>query len=73
MNKQKCELEYWENVRRDCKYPIEDNNDGYVYGINLIDEDDIIDCQWFKDDESRFQFIKENNLEIINSMDYYSD
>ena len=73
MNKQKCELEYWENVRRDCKYPIEDNNDGYVYGINLIDDDDIIDCHWFKDDESRFQFIKENNLEIINSMDYYSD
>ena len=73
MNKQKCELEHWENVRRDCKYPIEDNNDGYFYGINLIDEDDIIDCQWFKDDESRFQFIKENNLEIINSMDYYSD
>jgi len=73
MNEQKCELEHWENVRRDCKYPIEDNNDGYVYGINLIDEDDIIDCQWFKDDESRFQFIKENNLEIINSMDYYSD
>ena len=73
MSKQKCELEHWENVRKDCKYPIEDNNDGYVYGINLIDGDDIIDCQWFKDDESRFQFIKENNLEIINSMDYYSD
>ena len=71
--KQKCELEHWDNVRKDCKYPIEDNNDGYVYGINLIDGDDIIDCQWFKDDESRFQFIKENNLEIINSMDYYSD
>ena len=27
--KQKCELEHWDNVRKDCKYPIEDNNDGY--------------------------------------------
>ena len=71
--KQKCELEYWENVRKDCKYPIEDNNDGYVYGINLIDEDDIIDVQWFRNDEERFKFIKENNLEIINQMDYYSN
>ena len=71
--KQKCELEYWENVRKDCKYPIEDNNDGYVYGINLIDEDDIIDVQWFRNEEERFKFIKENNLEIINQMDYYSN
>ena len=38
-----------------------------------MSNDLIIDCQWFKDDESRFQFIRENNLEIINSMDYYSD
>ena len=71
--KQKCELEHWENIRKDCKYPKEDDNNGYVYGINLIDEDDIIDVQWFKNDKDRFQFIKENNLEIINSMDYYSN
>ena len=71
--KQKCELEHWDNVKRDCKYPKEDNNEGYIFGINLIDGDDIIDVQWFKNDKERFRFIEENNLEIINSMDYYSN
>jgi len=71
--KQKCELEHWDNVKRDCKYPIEDNNEGYVYGIYLLDEDDIIDVEWFKTDEERFKAIEKYNLEIVNSMDYYSD
>ena len=70
---QKCELEHWDNIKRDCKYPKEDNNEGYIFGINLIDDDDIIDVQWFKNDKERFRFIEENNLEIINSMDYYSN
>ena len=71
--KQKCELEHWDNIKRDCKYPKEDNNEGYIFRINLIDDDDIIDVQWFKNDKERFRFIEENNLEIINSMDYYSN
>ena len=39
MEQQLVELVLWEDVRRDCKYPKEDNNDGYIYGLNLIDKD----------------------------------
>jgi len=75
MKKQKCELEHWENVRRDCKYPVEDNNEGYIYGLNLLDEDDIIDVQWFKNDKDRFKFIQDNDLEVaeITSYGYYGE
>jgi len=65
-NRQKCEIEHWDNVRKDMKIPIEDNNNGYVYGVYLLDDDDIIDVQWFKDDSERFKFIEKYNLEIIN-------
>ena len=41
MEKRKCEIEHWENIKRDMKYPKEDNNEGYVYGIYLLDGDDI--------------------------------
>jgi hypothetical protein len=64
--KQKVELEMWENIKKDMGYDENDNNEGYIYGLNLIYEDDIIDVQWFKNDEERFKFISENNLEIIN-------
>jgi len=65
---QKVEMIMWESIQRDCKLPKEDNNDGYIYGLNLIDvegEGDIIDVQWFKESEERDTFITENNLEII--------
>jgi len=69
MEKQKVELVLWEDVRRDMKYPISDDNEGYVYGLNLLDteaENEIIDVQWFLTDQSRFGFVKENNLKIVN-------
>ena len=70
MEKQQAiELVMWETVRRDCKYPKEDNNEGFIYGINLIDidgEGDIIDVQWFKTNEKRNKFIDKNNLRIVD-------
>ena len=63
----KCELEHWENVRKACKYPLSDNNNGYIYGINLLDEnDEIVDVEWFKTDKDRFEVISKYKLEIIN-------
>ena len=62
----KCELILWEDVRKDCKYPAEDNNNGYVYGLNLLLEDETIDVSWFKTDNERFKEIEKHNLEIIN-------
>jgi hypothetical protein len=62
------ELVDWETVRSDCKYPKEDNNEGYIFGMNLIDfegEGDILEVQWFKTNEERETFISENNLRVI--------
>ena len=66
MEKRKCEIEHWENIKSDMKYPKEDNNEGYVYGIYLLDGDDIIEAEWFKTAEERFQAIKKYNLEVVN-------
>tara|TARA_R100001594_G_scaffold150173_1_gene210357 strand:- start:51 stop:278 length:228 start_codon:yes stop_codon:yes gene_type:complete len=74
MEQQLAELVMWEQVRQDCKYPKEDNNNGLIYGLYFIDdfnEDDlgsgeVIDVEWFETDEERYKVIKENNLKIIN-------
>ena len=66
---QKVELVLWEDIRRDCKYPESDNNNGFVYGLNLLDEEaenEIVDVQWFETDEERFNFIEKNSLDVIN-------
>lgn len=60
------ELILWEQVRLDCKYPKEDNNNGYTYGLNLLDNGDIIDVEWFKNNKERFDFVKQHDLTIIN-------
>jgi len=61
------ELILWEQVRLDCKYPKEDNNNGYTYGLEFADEfGQIIDIQWFKNDKERFDFVKQHDLTIIN-------
>ena len=61
---QLVELVLWEQVQLDCKYPKEDNNNGYTYGLNLLDNGDIIDVEWFKRDQERFEYIKNNNLKL---------
>lgn len=33
----KVELILWEDVRRDCKYPADDNNNGFIFELNLLD------------------------------------
>ena len=62
----KCELVYWVDIRKACKYPITDNNNGYIYGINIINGNEIIDVEWFKTDKERFKEIKKYSLVIIN-------
>ena len=63
----RCELEHWENVRRDMKYPKEDNNNGYVYGLHILLNDEIIDVEWFKTEEERAKIIKDNHLVVVNN------
>jgi hypothetical protein len=64
------ELIMWEEIKRDCKYPEEDNNDNFIYGLNYTDfenEGDIYEVEWFKSEEERFKKIKEINPIIINN------
>lgn len=67
MKKQRAQLIMWEEVRSACKYPIEDNNKGYIYGLYLLnDQDEVLDVEWFKTDQKRFDSIEKFNLKIIN-------
>ena len=69
MAKEYVELVMWETVRNDLKLPIEDNNDGFIYGLYFIDfegEGDIIDAQWFKDSQERDDFISQNSFLILH-------
>lgn len=63
---QKIELELWENVCRDMKYPEEDNNNGYIYGINYLDDNnEIVDVTWFQTEEERNKTIEKEKLIIL--------
>ena len=63
------ELVMWETVRSDSKYPIEDNNDGYIYGVYLLDtqaENETVDVNWWNTPEGRNKYIKTCGHPIIN-------
>lgn len=62
------ELIMWETIKKDCKLPEADNNNGLIYGINYTDfegEGDIYEVEWFSTEEERQQRIKEENATII--------
>ena len=60
-----CLLVDWEQVREDCKYPKSDNNDGYIFGIYICDEDEVLEAEWFKTEKERTKNIKDYKLNII--------
>ena len=61
------EYVYWDDIRDDKS----DDNDGYIYGINLLDENnEVLDVQWFKTEEERDSFISDEGLVEV---DYESD
>lgn len=43
---------------QDC---FDDNNNGYIYGIHWIDGVDVVDCEWFKTEEERYNAISEDD------------
>jgi hypothetical protein len=59
--KQKFEYVNWEDISDDPK----DNNKGFIYGINLIDEEsgEVVDVEWFKTESLRDKAIKKYDLE----------
>jgi hypothetical protein len=64
----KAEFIEWEDIKKDCKLPKEDNNEGYIYGIAYLDEEgiDTLDCEWFKSNEERYEMAKQEKLEVVN-------
>ena len=54
----------WEDVRRDMKYPKEDNNNGLIYGVEWVDGEEIVDISWFKTKAER-------DAELKNAKEWY--
>ena len=58
----KYELVHWQDVKNDMKiYEDSDNNNGFVFGVNLLDEDsdEVVDVQWFKTEQERADALQE--------------
>ena len=77
IKKQLAEIVMWEQVRQDCKYPKEDNNNGLIYGLYLIDDfdednwcGDIVDVEWFETDEERYGWYTENEKQQFYEYGY---
>lgn len=43
----------WEQIRIDCKYPESDQNEGYIFGYEIVQNGEILDIEWFKTEEER--------------------
>ena len=57
----------WEDVRKDMKYPKEDNNGGLIYGIEWVDdEEEIVDISWFATAAERDADLKKEKEWHIN-------
>ena len=58
------EKTYWYDLK------INDDNKGFIYGINYIDNDEIIECEWFKTKQERN---KKMFLDYASAFDYTED
>ena len=59
----KYELVHWQDVKNDMKiYEDSDDNEGFVFGINVLDEDsdEVVDVQWFKTEQERADALQKN-------------
>jgi len=52
----------WEDVRRDMKYPSDDDNNGFIYGIQWMDGEEISDITWYKTEEERWSALAQQCL-----------
>lgn len=54
---------YWFDVVKG----IGDNNDGYIYGIEYMDGEEIADCEWFETEAQRDSVLKEyfENVSVL--------
>lgn len=43
----------------------DDDNAGFVYGINYIDDDEIVDCEWFRTEWERDREAQNTGYEVV--------
>ena len=53
------ELVEWADVKADCQYDKDDDNDGYIYGLHYLDGEEILDVEWFTSEGKRILRISE--------------
>ena len=57
------ETQMWSEIKKDCGYPKNDDNNGFIYGCHPIDHDgQIIECFWFKTENDRNKFYEGEKL-----------
>jgi hypothetical protein len=62
------ELKRWQEIKGEMKYPKEDNNKGYTYGVYWLDDDDeVCEVEWFKTEKERFEGVNETNNRLRNA------
>ena len=62
------ELRLWDEIKEEMSYPEEDNNNDFVYGVYWLDDnDEVMDVQWFKSDQERYNEINETNKRLRNA------
>lgn len=55
------ELQMWEDIKDEMDYPEEDNNNGFIYGIYWLDDNqEVIDVSWFKSEEERHEELEKH-------------
>jgi hypothetical protein len=53
-------LVYWNDVKKDMGYSSTDDNKGFIFGIETLDDnEEILDISWFKTEEEQLKTFKE--------------
>ncbi len=59
------ELRMWEEIKDEMDYPESDNNNGLIYGIYWLDDnDEVVEVEWFGSEEERFEQVKKVNEQL---------
>lgn len=55
-------LVYWNDVKKDMGYSSTDDNKGFIFGIETLDDnEEIIDVSWFKTEKEQLKAFYEEN------------
>jgi len=58
----------WSAVREAFNYPESDNNGGFEYGFEFVEDENALEPQWFLTESDMYTFINQNELKIEKSL-----